>query len=155
MRDGQVITDQWLEASTICTDETCTFPAQTFVNGAHSWWMGAWGPGGFGPYDEVTFNVALATPPTPQRFSPADAETVNAGAVTLTWLEPDAAAWYRIYLMTADGFVYDHWVDGNLGCEDGTCTHTVTLSTADYDWWMQAWGPGGFGEWSMTTFTTE
>jgi len=155
MRNGTVHTDKWYKAVDVCGETVCALSPRTLGNGAYNWWMVAWGPGGMGEWSKVAFTLEHPAPVAPQRFAPVDAATVSGPTVDFVWVAPDDAAWYRVFINHEGGKVHDQWLDGSIACVDGTCTHSVEFAPGTYNWWMVAWGPGGMGEWTLTTFTVE
>jgi hypothetical protein len=67
-----------------------------------------------------------------------------------TWNVVDGATWYQLYVSGPSGNVIDQWYQSADVCSGGICSVTpdVTLAGGAYTWWLRAWNPAGFGEWS-------
>ncbi len=139
----------------------CTLPVDVWLpNSTYSWWMTYWGPTATdnGSYwNETTFTVEFPAPsPTINRTGPT-----GSPASGITWERDPNVLWYNVYLNLGDPqnrLVTNQWYDATEICDETTCTLTFTggLPSGNYDWWMQAWGPGGFVSWTVNngfTFT--
>ena len=141
----------------VCDGATCTVPVTQsnwwIPNGEYSWWVGAWGPGGLSEWATAPFEFTLSldAPAPVTQSTPVDNGTVAAGSVAVTWqAEPDAA-WYNIYIGGDNGYVHYEWHETGAVCAAGTCTITLDLNAGSYDWYMNAWGPGGLAGWNGGT----
>jgi hypothetical protein len=70
---------------------------------------------------------------------------------TLKWTKVEAATWYRVYVWgTASGVVYDQWLQSSDVCKTGDVCIAVspTLPVDTYEWYVQSYGPAGYGDWS-------
>lgn len=150
-RDGAKFIGQWYNAAEVCTAQTCRIEPPAIRNGAYTWWMAGWGPGGRGEYNNVPFTVDENPPATVQMLSPAG--DVPAGNITLTWAVDPQAAWYRVYMVIPGADPYSRWYHHDDNCTDETCSVTLTLPPGNLTWWSVAWGPGGMGQWTSRTLT--
>lgn len=163
--DNQIVLNEWYTES-ICNNGTCTTPALNLPNGTYSWWMagsytdttaGITYPG---HYDETTFIVG--GPPPAQITTVAPIGVVNTPLPAFRW-EPDPdAAWYQVYF-SGPGGPYNSWFaaeETTIGgvTYPGVCGDVCEvfpevsgwwLPNGNYTWYIQAWGPGGFGPWTQ------
>ena len=87
-----------------------------------------------------------ATVPTPRQPH----GTVSDARPIFSWDSVAGATWYRIYI-NRNGT--HHW---NKWTQEATWTPwwDMTDYAGNYEWWVQTWGPGGYGPWSSSlTFT--
>jgi subtilisin family serine protease len=137
------------------TTMTCTIPDDAWVvgDGSYIWWMSYWGPNfqqWMTYWSDTTFSVNMTAPvssPDP-RTAPTN-PTSNPDA--LVWERDPGVMWYQVWMgdpLTPTTIVSD-WYDASEICDATTCTLDIpgVLPAGDYQWWMQAWGPGGFATW--------
>lgn len=147
--DGYLYSN-WYDAYYICTAGVCTVdvPLNEYDPGTYSWWIQAWGDGGYGAWSNA-FNFAVAT--TPASATPGTPNgLIDTGTPTFTWADVAGVDWY--YLWVANGVhILDQWYNTNDICTGGTCSVTpaLNLATGNYQWWLQTYSDvGGFGAWS-------
>ena len=154
--EGSTLHLDWHEKSTLCNGTTCVFmPNLVLTNGTFQVFVQAWGSGGYseGSLDgwsgPVEFTIQQDTPPQPAQLQSSD---VDSGQPLLSWQVVDDASWYQVWVGTLPDLEDQHiqWYSSeSLGCA-GVCTLRLntTLPNGDYAWFVQGWGPGGFGDWS-------
>jgi hypothetical protein len=150
---------QWYEASSICSGGTCSVtPSRILGMGAHTWWVRAWNPAGYGPWsDGMSFATPVPTPPgIATLISPSG--LINNDSPTYTWNEAhvnegsqeSAATWYYLWVNGPSGNAIKQWYEASSICSGGTCSVAPggTLGEGAHTWWVRAWNPGGYGPWS-------
>lgn len=152
-RDGTPLIDEWVKAGDTCNPVTCSVERPLLKNGSYQWTMKAWGPGGFGPEDNIQFTVAEPPPAAVIMLSPSGA--VPAGNITLTWEHEPHSLWYRIVIVIPSAANFDQWYSREQAACDTTCSVTVSLPAGDLAWWMAGWGPGGMGTWGSHSLTVQ
>jgi uncharacterized protein YkwD len=147
--DTRTVHDEWHDATTICASN-CEVNV-LLVNGDYTWELQAWGPGGFGQTRTRNFSISFAPAGNVEGRTPTGS---SGGQVALGWSAASDGAWYHVYLMGPNGFLLNRWYEGLSVCSSGNCTiETQTLPAGNYSWWSAAWGPGGMGNYTETTFT--
>lgn len=150
----------------------CFIPID-LLSGEYEVWVLSWGIGGFssggfqgwaGPFK---FIVPSTPPPLPTALSVANTATA---APTFSWQGSEQATWYQIWVGQISPLNTVHWSwysADELGCGGGgICTLPVELDAplpaGDYQWFVQAWGAGGFAPggianlgWVGSEFTIE
>lgn len=148
---GQVYS-LWIPVAGNCSGSACSFqPTTALTNGAHRYYIRAWGPDGYGPWrgpQSFTLSVtALPAAITGRSITPhAD------GSVTFQWTEDTNASGYNLVLVGPAGSTPGS-VLGTVGnevtCAAGTCSRTVPLSTnGNWAWYLAGFNAGGTGPWS-------
>jgi len=137
----------WYAVSQIQSGGVCRASMTHTRWGNYNWWTRGWGPAGYGSWSSAA------------QFWCGRPYPVSGSASTLTWNDKwtTSATWYQLWLNDVTGGsttkVGSWWV-ARSGTHDaggyGRSADVVhTLSTGDYRWWVQAWGPaGGYGPWS-------
>ena len=83
-----------------------------------------------------------------QRIAPSG--IITASTIRFQWQSDPNAGWYHLYVLENDGRVFDQWTNAIDVCAGLTCTFNGTsLSNGSYQWWMNAWSPGGEGAWDL------
>jgi len=144
--------DKWYEGAAVCVDDVCSVDEPLLLtSGGYSWWMQAWGPGGFGPWNSGTlFTVAVPGPGVITRTGP-DGPVTDAH-FDLTWLHDPNALWYHLYIAGGSGISLVQWLNAADYCDATTCTYpNPSLTNGNYEWWIQAWGLGGYGDWDFSS----
>jgi hypothetical protein len=147
---GTPIFSKWLAANTLCSDTQCSYgPLGEFSTGDFTWqletYYDALGYGDLTPAQDFLVG-------TPALLSPASLSTDGDGRLEFEWEPIPGAAGethYQIYLETDTGvYVHHEWF--TVANCTGSCSAEldVTLPNYNYRWWMQAWGPAGYGKWS-------
>lgn len=151
------IVDRWYESTQICNAGSCAVPFSglSLTNDSYSWWVVGWGEGGSGFWQQapLQFDLQLPAPEVVTPLTPSDGAVATAGEVIFQWEAEPNANWYRVYIGRQNtlAMVYDEWQPGNQICFGGTCQVGVVLSPGDYIWFVNTWGPGGFGSWNSGT----
>lgn len=143
---------EWYEASTICAGAVCTIPtpALSYTAGWYTWWIQAFGAGGYGEWSSAfDFTLAL-TPNTVQPLTPNS--TITDTSPDFQWNDDATADWYYLWLHNFQtGFVMSQWYEADVVCTAGVCTVTppLNLPTGWYTWWLQTYNNvGTYGAWS-------
>jgi Zn-dependent metalloprotease len=99
-----------------------------------------------------TCSPAATSPSAATLISPSG--MISTAGPTYKWNAVSNANWYYLWIDNWSGsHVFDNWYAASqVGCTTGigTCfiTPPVTLTTTSYNWYIQTWGPGGYGPWS-------
>jgi hypothetical protein len=152
---------QWFEKATsddmTCDAGTCTLtiPMDAYFpsGGSYDVYITAEGAdgqsqGGIQGYaGPETFSLPTTAP---AMLTSTQMTTLNAdsGTPTLSFTAPTGATWYQVWIGTsAFETRFIQWFSAaQLGCMGGgTCTvePTVYLENGSFEWWVQAYGPGG------------
>jgi hypothetical protein len=163
---GSKIHDAWYRARDICRDQTCQVEVRTaLLNGSYAWWVQPFGPAGYGTWsdtdpatpdaDPLTFSLNSQAPVAPALRTPRNGATITQTAQPgFGWDRVTDATWYQFYLKRASGVLLSRWYTAEaLRCADVAIPACVlrpglTLEQGDYDWWVRAYGPAGYGPWS-------
>ncbi|GAB4521984.1 MAG: hypothetical protein OHK0046_33990 [Anaerolineae bacterium] len=142
----------WYEKATAatCTGGVCTLApdAHPNPNGNYVVYLQTWDGASVSAW-QGPFFFSLNFPAAPL-ITPVS-QSITDGHPTLTWNGANGTTWYQVWVGTADysTTLYVGWQEAlALGCNGGgVCTLTlndVTLTAGTaYEWWVQAWGPGG------------
>ena len=132
-RDGAYHWQEWT------SEETWT-PSwdMTDYPGSYEWWVRSWGSDGYEPWSS---SLTFAIGPT-KLSSPSG--TVAEGKPTFSWEGVSGASWYRIWLHRNGAYHYREWTQE----ETWTPSWNMTDYPGNYEWWVQIWGPDGYGPWS-------
>jgi hypothetical protein len=133
---------------------TCSVtPSTALATGNGQWWIQTWNAAGYGPWSSgMTFTVNLAPPGKATLISPSGAG--SAATPIYTWNAVPGATWYEIWVNdSAQSRKMDIWYTAaGVGCPAGTGTCVVApsipLAAGSATWWIQCWGPSGYGTWS-------
>ncbi len=152
---------QWYDAAIVCSGGICAAnPSITLGPGSFTWWIQTWSIVGYGPWSNpLSFNTPVPTPPT---VATLVSPTGNIGAnysPTYTWNavvveaggnEESSATWYYLWVQGAAGKVHAQWYQASSICSGGICSvqPPITLSSGNYNWWVQTWNSVGSGPWS-------
>jgi predicted outer membrane repeat protein len=149
---GGILHDAWHPSTDICASSICQFQMDDYLinyGGANfSWQVQSYGPD-YTPWPingPLNFSVGVANPSTP-----AGTITGAVNHLEFGWSELAGAAWYQLYLNGPAGYVTDQWVSASQ-CGAGTCTYTLNMAlsqSGDYQWYVRAWEPAGYGSWSI------
>ncbi len=128
----------------------CTIPDEVYVtNGDYQWWMTYWGPNDRDTdsyWNDTTFTVNFAAPETVNRRAP------TAPYQNITWARDPKALWYQLWTGTVNPVsTIDYgWYEADEICTVTLCTLPMdsAIPSGDYQWWMEAWGPGGYRTWT-------
>jgi formylglycine-generating enzyme required for sulfatase activity len=153
-RNTRPVFDQWLQGATNWT------PAAGLPGGSYSWWVQPFNAAGVGPWStNASFTIATSVPGTVALISPTGGVSVPASLqVTYTWQADPAAIWYELYVLQNGRPLADNWFTlSNSVAPAGGTTFAVVLGGhhgGNYQWWVRAWSPDGWGPWSGPgTFT--
>ena len=155
-------------ANGLCSSGVCRVnPLIVLTNGVYNFGVNAvneLGPSvggtydnGYGVLENQTLNKPLPTAPS-AGFIPALNSTINIGRPTFTWNTVVNAISYQVWVGTVTpAFTTSHmmwyWA-ATPTCtpHPGTCSITpeLTLGNGNYAWNVQAYGPGGLGNWANT-----
>lgn len=142
-QNGQAFASQWLQGVTQWTaGEVNGLPG-----GRYEFWVQPWGPSiGFGSWRMIdSFDIATRAPGLVALTGPIGMQSGR--TLTYRWQKDPNASWYRLWVNRVNvGVWHDQW-----HASEGGGTASVTLSGHDigsHEWWIQPWGPDGFGRWS-------
>ena len=138
-KDSAAYDTTWLEGETTRT--------LTLAAGQYEYWIRTWGPDGYGPWSAgLSFTVeGQAAPGMASLRSPSG--TVTFARPIFSWETVTNATWYRVYVNRNGVYHYDKWIEGLPWWKP---TWDMTDYPGDYEWWVQTWGPGGYGPWSSS-----
>ena len=157
-------------AGGLCNSGTCSIkPLLVLANGAYNVAVQGVGQGGasgggtygngYGVLENQTLNKAV--PPAPSAgFAPAFDSTIATGKPTFTWNTVAGAISYQLWVGTVTPtFTTRHmqwyWAAApDCNPHPGTCSimPDLNLPAGAYAWNVQAYGPGGLGNWvNLTT----
>ncbi len=154
--NGSILHLDWHEKPAICNGMLCTFtPNLILTNGTFQIFVQAWGIGGYseGGFDgwggPAEFTIEEGAPIRPVQLHSSE---LGSGQPLLSWQTVTGATWYRVWVGTLPDLDNRHsewYIQDDLGCTD-VCTVQldIVLPNGDYAWFVQGWGPGGFGNWS-------
>jgi hypothetical protein len=96
---------------------------------------------------------AAATLLSPGTVNPATPEDIGTTYTpTYSWSKVSAATYYRLYVSGPSGVVLDQWYQSTTICPTATCSVvSPLLGGGTYSWYVQTYGPAGYGPWSNTT----
>jgi S1-C subfamily serine protease len=121
-------------------------PAGVLADGTYTWRVSVHNAAGWGAWSSShTFTIVTVEPPAaPVLVAPDDNATVDASAVTLTWMPVLDATSYRVRVLLGENAVHE--------ADDLTeASHTVpegALLSNTYSWQAAAHGVGGWSAWS-------
>ncbi len=153
---------QWYSAADVCNATTCSVvPAQWLTAGTHTWKVQTKNPDGVGPWSAAkTFTVALqgarARPRAPSLIAPTG--IITTAQPTYQWTAVSTAIEYYLKVNGSSGTFVGEWYLAAAVCAGEACavTPSVTLSSGEYTWWVQARNGAGAGRRSPSrTFTVE
>jgi predicted small secreted protein len=129
----------------------CTVsPGTALAAGAAKWWVQTWNTNGYGPWSSgMAFTV-----PTPGKVTlVSPTGTVSASTPDYTWNADSLSTWYYLYVDDSTGTKISTWYSKDqAGCSAGTGTCTaspgIVLAPGSGKWWVQSYGPSGYGPWS-------
>jgi hypothetical protein len=174
---GSYTYTNWYDGAFVCNNGTCTAPAVSLPGaGEYTWYMNSWGadttganidnhPGFLGHWNETTFRVGDNPPDVIDRQGPQGNQ--NDPSIDFVWSHDTTAQWYRVYVVNPNGADYDQWfaATDTVGnpynfdgvCSAGTCSVSPQMSgwwfpNGTYQWYMVAYGEGGMGDWTATSF---
>lgn len=146
-----------------CAGLTCTFaPNVNPVSGNYEFWISSYsealglskgGTGGWaGP-------ASFSLPNTPAGFpSGFSVENTASSKPTFNWIGSSNATWYQVWIGTGSPSWrtrhFNWYLGSDIGCTSPgeTCSISpsdINLSSGDYVWYVQVWGPGGIGSNSL------
>jgi glucose/arabinose dehydrogenase len=159
-----VVLDQWYPSASICPTATCSVASPLLGGGTYSWYVQTYGPAGYGPWSNTNgsviqpmrFNTSL-TPPTaatslsPGTVNPATPADIGTNYTpTYSWDKITGATWYRLYVSGPSGVALDQWYQAEVICPSTCSVTSPTLGGGTYSWYVQTYGPAGYGPWSNT-----
>jgi probable HAF family extracellular repeat protein len=133
-------------------DIRCVSPDIALAPGSAKWWIQTWNASGYGPWsDGKAFTVpAPVSPAKVTLISPVGTYELN--APTYRWNRVSNSTWYYLWVNDNTGNRIAQWyTEAEAGCSvGGSCSVTpdIALAPGSTKWWIQAWGPGGYGPWS-------
>jgi hypothetical protein len=161
---GAVVLDQWYEALTICNSgDICSVASPILGGGEYGWYVQAWNPAGYGLWSNdaqpTKFNTTITLPGAADLTYPEDlADPVNGKDIgtdynpTYTWVKVADVTWYRLYVSGPSGVALDQWYKAVDICDNpdaGVCAVlSPTLGAGAHVWYVQTYGPAGYGLWS-------
>jgi hypothetical protein len=128
------------------------------------WYVQTYSPAGYGPWSNTTggvtqpmrFSTAMALPAattllTPGAVNPAIPTDIGTNYnPTYSWDKITGATYYRLYVSGPSGVVLDQWYPATSICSSGCSVISPTLGGGIYSWYVQTYGPAGYGPWSNT-----
>ncbi len=152
-QDDVTAFDEWFPAPEICGMLTCTIEIGTdllpagFINGYYRWRVQSWEDGLFSlPSIEAGFTITVPTAILLQSSMEVEVET---GRPVVVFPNSANATWYQVFIGTGGGELrHLRWYEKDAAlCDALFCTlyPDVSLLAGNYQMWVQAWGPGGFG----------
>lgn len=165
-RNGQKYREQWVEGVAAWTS-----PAN-MPGGSYQWWLRRWGPVvGYGEWaGPAEFSIPVAAPGALTQIEPAGEQ---AGYdLTYRWQKDVNATWYRLWVgRVGSGTWHDRWFElsgaGEAAINPGGANPgpakpvqlepagslvvnnpTFRWSGGQCEWWVQGWGPDGYGPWA-------
>jgi putative multiple sugar transport system substrate-binding protein len=158
-----VVLDQWYQASSICPS-TCSVASPLLGGGTYSWYVQTYGPGGYGPWSNTvgsviqpvrfstTTTLSAATSLSPGTVNPATPADIGTNYTpTYSWDKITGATWYRLYVSGPGGVVLDQWYQASSICPSTCSVISPLLGGGTYSWYVQTYGPAGYGPWSNTS----
>ncbi len=162
---GQLYLNNWYTSAELgCLEGgICSInPGAILYNGNYSYYIGTWGPGGFGTgglsgYVQGTISVNAAAVTAVQALTPTSGLTVTYSDISFQWGHQSDASWYEVTI-NAGSFaetpympIYYAWNPvESLNChENNICSLTlpnVRFGTGKYAWKIRAYTPAGIGE---------
>ncbi len=149
--DGTFETELSYEPN-VCNENErrCSVNDILLPNGSYQWWMRAWRPTfGYSPWSSPVDFQVTAHLESPLQSSPFG--LISNLNPTYTWGTVAYATWYYLWVADENGHVLDHWYAAVDICNAALCSvvPTETLTSGDYQWWLQAWSPySGYSTWS-------
>ena len=129
-------------------------PGEPLAVGHYTWWVAAWNPNGYGPWDSEMFEVRASTPGSGK---PGSCEALRpSGEITdptpeFAWTAADDATWYFLVVTDAAGStVMSKWTEAPL--TTWTPDSGQGLSPGHYTWWIAGWNSYGYGLWDSEVF---
>ena len=129
---------------------TCSIePGTVLAPGSATWWIQSYGAAGNGPWSNgMTFTV-----PPGQATLISPSGTISTATPSYSWNAVPGSTWYYLYVNDNTGTRITHWYSASeAGCSEGTGTCAVSpgtlLATGSGVWWVQTYGPNGYGPWS-------
>ena len=149
--NGEMSYLEWHKRSDLCDETICTLsPNVDLSAGTYEVYAQPWGPGGFASEDlegwigPVQFDLNFDPP---EAVTGLLVEDTGGGTFDFSWQGTARATWYQIWVGTSE-FHYQEWyLASELGCENlGDCqiAPNVIFPAGTYEWYVRAWGPGGF-----------
>ncbi len=154
-RGSTVILDQWFPVNhpdLSCINDICTLDVNPiYTNGAYVWYVQSYNASGQNAWSSPGyFSIQLPPPAAINKTAPANTTTLSSGNVTFTWDREPNATYYQLALNGAS-----EWYTTTI-CNASTCSVSRTLANGSYTWYVQGWGPGGYGSWGLPfTFTIQ
>ncbi|HFC91984.1 MAG TPA: hypothetical protein ENJ51_04150, partial [Leucothrix mucor] len=153
---GAVKHSAWHTLSALsCSASVCSYtPSATLASGVAKFWVLAWknnvysswaGPKSFTVSSSTGIGVATL-------YSPSGTTTDT--TPTFTWSKVAGATWYRLWVQDSTNAVrHSSWHSSTAtNCTSGsTCSYTPTavLPAGNSAFWIQAYGSGTYGSWSV------
>jgi hypothetical protein len=165
-RNGKTYETRWVEGAATWT------PPRDFQGGEYKWWVRPWGPvAGMGKWSEpAQFTLQTSAPAQSTQIAPTGEQ---AGCdLNYRWQKDSNATWYRLWVgRTGAGTWHDRWFElsgtGEALVNPGgaypgpakpiqtapkgaieTQKPTFQWSGGACAWWLQGWGPDGYGPWA-------
>ncbi|HJR79459.1 MAG TPA: serine protease [Anaerolineales bacterium] len=131
---------------------TCSVtPPNTLGGGAHSWWIHPWNSAGYGPWSgPMSFSTTIPPLPGKPTLNSPSGSTPDTTPV-YNWNTTSNATHYQLWVGRPGGATpISQWYEASAVCGGGTCSveHPTSLGAGIHTWYIRAWGPGGYGNWS-------
>jgi len=151
---GTQLSNQWYSAASVCTGNTCSLNLNLDLSSDYySWYIGAAGVGGSGPWTGQHFYVTVLPTALTQT---APIGNITARQPTFSWQAQRDAGWYGVAIVNSAGsLLFQQWYARADICSGSTCSITpaLDLDAGDYNWYVGAYSLGGSGPWTFKTFT--
>lgn len=138
--------DKWLNVGATCPSTCAWNDPVILTNGAYTWYIQAYGPGGTSLWSNAgNFTIAIPPPAPVTLIAPANDANAFGTSTTFQWSEVANATWYYIRIWNADNVLHKGvWLQPNV-CQSGTCSTTITLPVGDYTWTVASWSSSVVG----------
>lgn len=143
-RNGSIYHIQWIQEAD--TSPSWLPGVNGLPGGSYQWWVQPWGPTiGYGSWsDAASFTIPTRTPDAISLIRPSG--SISSDQNDFVWQGDADATWYRLWIQRDGGAaVHDLWY---AATGDGEIAVSVQVAPGAYSWWLQPWGPDGFGPWS-------
>jgi hypothetical protein len=147
----KVITNTWLQDSSVCSGTTCSLLSPvTLTGGNHRWWIQTWNSShGYGLWSTPMSFHLLGTPEKVTLNSPSG--NIANTKPTFTWSKDASTTWYYLYVRnTSTGQVnaLTGWKQASSICATLTCSvaSVSSLAPGSYEWYVRGWNQShGYG----------
>jgi hypothetical protein len=165
-RNGQKYMEQWVRGASTWT------PPVHLPGGNYQWWLRPWSLAlGYGRWSAAAgFSIPVATPGALTQIEPMGAQAGH--DLTYRWQKDANATWYHLWVgRIAAGTWHDRWFElvgtGEAAVNPGGAypgpakpiqiapQNAIATNRPNFQWsggactwWLQGWGPDGYGPWA-------